>query len=566
MATGDLAGAQRLLSDALADADPRPANANAELAELASLQARVLVGLGEPRAARGWAAYAYAASNRLHGRSDERTVAAAATLAAVLHRVGSWSRAARTYQEVIIELTALDGPESLRVLAAHADLATLEYARGQCQVARDRLADAWELHREVYGDGHPSGIKMLARLGAMQRDCGLAGLAQESLVLAEELCRQHLAVADPLAVQVAALGRADADPEHRCPSHGRGAPIVPAARMPPPGDGPLGPLPEERPLPGDSPLPDDRALPDDRSFPDDGSLAEDGLFPDYGLLPDGRPDADRPQHPAQPGYRPTDLYFPPEPEPEPEPDRSVAEKHPAAGFSPPPAVPTPRLPPEGAAFPERPELFPPDLPADEHEPWWRESSTAQWGGAVPPAVLPLTHLEEADGVRRVEPHGASDGPTDQPSRLLPVPVPRATPPPRHRLPLVVGAVVVLLGTAAVIAGVSRFDGSAPPPPTTDPATEAPAASPSTPPGAVTLTDNQDNVALRWTYPEGGAGPVVVSGGQPGESQTIFANLPAGSTEYVVYGLNGGVDYCFAVAVVWSTETIARSEEVCTNRG
>lgn len=525
MATGDLAGARRLLSDALADADPRPTNASAELAELASLQARVLVGLGDPRAARSWAAYAYAASNHLHGRSDERTVAAAATLAAVLHRVGSWSRAARTYQEVIIELTALDGPESLRVLAAHADLATLEYARGQCQVARDRLADAWELHREVYGDGHPSGIKMLARLGAMQRDCGLAGSAQESLVLAEELCRQYLAVEDPLAVQVAALGRADADPEHRCPSHGRAAPIVPAARTPPPGDGPL---PE-----------------------------------------------DRPQHPAQPGYRPTDLHFPPEPEPEsepepepePEPDRSVAEKHPAAGYSPPPAVPTPRLPPEDAAFPEPPELFPPDFPADEHEPWWRESSTAQWGGAVPPAVLPLTQLEEADGVRRVEPHGVSDPPTDQPSRLLPVPVPRATPPPRHRLPLVVGAVVVLLGTAAVIAGVSRFDGSAPPS-AADPATEAPAApvaSPSAPPGAVTLTDNQDNVALRWTYPEGGAGPVVVSGGQPGESQTIFANLPAGSTEFVVHGLNGGVDYCFAVAVVWSTETIARSEEVCTNR-
>ncbi len=535
MATGDLAGAQRLLSDALADADPRPTNASAELAELASLQARVLVGLGDPQAARGWAAYAYAASNHLHGRSDERTVAAAATLAAVLHRVGSWSRAARIYQEVIIELTALDGPESLRVLAAHADLATLEYARGQCQVARDRLADAWELHREVYGDGHPSGIKMLARLGAMQRDCGLVGSAQESLALAEGLCRQHLAAEDPLAGQVAALGRADADPEHRCAPHGREAPIVPAARTPPPGDGPI--LPEDRPSPGDGPFPDDRPL------PDVAPLAEDG-----------------PQHPSQPGYQPTDLYFPPEP------DRPVAEEHPAAGYSPPPAVPTPRLPLESAAFHQPPEPFPPDSPGSggEYDPWWRESSTEQWGAAVPPAVLPLTHLEEADGVRRIEPHGLPDAPTDEPSRLLPVPVPRATRPSRHRLPLVVGVVVVLLGTAAVIAGVSQFDGS--PPPATKPPTDSPATPAGAPPEAVTLTDNRDNVALRWTYPEGGTGPVVVSGGQPGESQTVFANLPAGSTEFVVYGLNGGDDYCFAVAVVWSTETIARSEEVCTNRG
>ncbi|WP_307850716.1 tetratricopeptide repeat protein, partial [Micromonospora sp. H61] len=241
VSSGDLAGAQQLLSDALTDADPRPANATPELAEAASLQARVLIALGEPHSARGWAAFAYAASTRLHGRADPRTVAAAATLAAVLHRVGSHSRAARLYQEVIIELTAQDGPESLRVLAAHADLATVEYARGQCTVARDRLQDAWELHREVYGDGHPSGIKMLARLGAMQRDCGQFAEAHDNLALARELCRQHLPADDPLATQVAALARAAASPDHACaddPPTARDTPVVPAARVPPHGDGP----------------------------------------------------------------------------------------------------------------------------------------------------------------------------------------------------------------------------------------------------------------------------------------------------------------------------------------
>ncbi len=241
VSSGDLAGAQQLLSDALTDADPRPANATPELAEAASLQARVLIALGEPHSARGWAAFAYAATTRLHGRADPRTVAAAATLAAVLHRVGSHSRAARLYQEVIIELTAQDGPESLRVLAAHADLATVEYARGQCTVARDRLQDAWELHREVYGDGHPSGIKMLARLGAMQRDCGQFAEAHDNLALARELCRQHLPADDPLATQVAALARAAANPDHACadnPPTARDTPVVPAARVPPHGDGP----------------------------------------------------------------------------------------------------------------------------------------------------------------------------------------------------------------------------------------------------------------------------------------------------------------------------------------
>ena len=268
VSAGDLAGAQRLLADALTDADPRPANASPELADAAGLQARVLVALGEPHSARGWAAFAYAAATRLYGRADERTITAAATLAAVLHRVGSDARAARLYSDVIIELTARDGPESMRVLAAHADLATVEYARGQCEVARDRLQDAWELHREVYGDDHPSGIKMLAKLGAMERDCGRYADSHEHLTLAEELCRVHLAADDPLAAQVAALSRA-ARPGPRLaapapaagqrPSAGRpGDAVVPAARVPPAAEGPPEPPPYQPP---EQPLyhPPDRA-------------------------------------------------------------------------------------------------------------------------------------------------------------------------------------------------------------------------------------------------------------------------------------------------------------------
>ncbi|MET7472057.1 tetratricopeptide repeat protein [Micromonospora sp. NPDC005686] len=500
---GDLDGAQRLLADALSDADPRPGNASPELAEAAGLQARVLVALGEPHSARGWAAFAYAASTRLFGRSDERTVTAAATLAAVLHRVGSDARAARLYSDVIIELTARDGPESQQVLAAHADLATVEYARGQCEVARDRLQDAWELHREVYGDGHPSGIKMLAKLGAMERDCGRYADSHEHLTLAEELCRLHLDTDDPLAAQVAGLARAAADPDHVCPAPApepppaRTAPVVPAARVPPATEGP------------------------------------------HDLPPYSPPALDDPVE--------APLYHPP--------GRAAEVAH----------VPTPRAAPEadGDAFDDYP--WPPDRPAEQP---WRPGADP-----LPPAVVGLAD-DEPDGVRRVPP------PPEAPSRYLPVHVPRPPAAPRRArpwLPLVVlgVAVALLLGTIAVIAGVSRVDdGRGTPPPASSapqptsagpPPTTPAAAAPGTPPGRFTLTDRRDSIVLSWTYPAGAEGPVVVAGGRAGQPQGTFATLPAGSADYIAYGLDRTTDYCFTVALVWSTDTVARTGPVCTTR-
>ncbi|MEV5691677.1 tetratricopeptide repeat protein [Micromonospora globbae] len=588
VSTGDLAGAQRLLSDALSDADPRPVNATPDLAEAASLQARVLVALGEPHSARGWAAYAYAAHTRLHGRSDPRTVAAAATLAAVLHRVGAHSRAARLYQDVIIELTAQDGPESLRVLAAHADLATVEYARGQCQVARDRLQDAWELHREVYGDGHPSGIKMLARLGAMQRDCGQFAEAHENLALARELCRQHLPVDDPLAVQVAALARAAANPDHVCAETSpatRDAPVVPSARTPPQGDGPAYPptvpVPrqpvddptgadrawwppehtgDEPPAPAaDAPWPDapvSAGAPDDASWPDDTTPRADTPWPDDPTAADatwsgGWAGADAPW---SDGSAPADAPWPDDARPAGQ-ATSGARAH------------------SGAVAGE----WPPTAYDDGWPPPSRDDGAPET--PVPPAVAGLAG-EEADGVHRVR--RAPEPPSPLlPSTLLPAPVHRPPSPAGRRLvPLVVaGVVVVLLGAAAVIVGFSRVDGDAPPPaqpPATTraaaattaaapPSPAGPTVSPGAPPTGVSLRDNRDNVALRWTYPAGGEGPVVISGGRAGQPKSALTDLPAGTTSFVVYGLSPSNDYCFTVAVVWSTDTVATADEVCTRR-
>lgn len=139
-----------------------------------------------------------------------------------------------------------------------------------------------------------------------------------------------------------------------------------------------------------------------------------------------------------------------------------------------------------------------------------------------------------------------------------------------------GVVVVLLGAAAVIAGVSQVGGGepgAPAPsgtvgsaPATTPTPPEASASPGAPPTGLTLRDNRDNVTLSWEYPAGSEGPVIVSGGRAGQPPSPFADLPAGTDSFVVYGLNRSLDYCFTVAVVWSTEVVARSEQVCTKRG
>nr|BFE69243.1 hypothetical protein GCM10020092_025440 [Actinoplanes digitatis] len=82
---------------------------------------------------------------------------------------------------------------------------------------------------------------------------------------------------------------------------------------------------------------------------------------------------------------------------------------------------------------------------------------------------------------------------------------------------------------------------------------------------MTLKDNRDSVSLTWRYPKGSEGPVLISGGRTGQEQRAFQQLPAGTTDYVVYGLNKQIDYCFTVAVVYTVDQVAASKPVCTRR-
>ena len=172
---------------------------------------------------------------------------------------------------------------------------------------------------------------------------------------------------------------------------------------------------------------------------------------------------------------------------------------------------------------------------------------------------------------------ARRSPPSGPAETLPAPY--VPPPPRRLLPVVVaGVLIVLLGAAAVIAGIALADEQRPPttgdtrpPSTSAPATATappgaatraptppPPAAPGTPPGRVTLVDAGDSVTLRWTYPAGAEGPVVVSAGQATQPPRAIQELPAGTASYVVYGLPPGTDYCFVVSVVYSTQTIGRA--------
>ena len=213
---GDLAGARDVLADALNPADADPQRASADLALAAALHARILIALGDPHAAQTWAGFAHAAEEHLHGPHDERTIAAAATHAAVLQRVGHHGRAAQLYHDLVGELTAADGPASARVLAAEADLATAEHASGQCTAARNRLADAWARHNQAYGEDAPAGIKMLARLAAMERECGHDQESVAHFALAQELCARYLPADHPLGRQVARLAAAGISGRHAC--------------------------------------------------------------------------------------------------------------------------------------------------------------------------------------------------------------------------------------------------------------------------------------------------------------------------------------------------------------
>jgi len=482
---GDLVGARRVLAGVLDQADATdPRTADAELALAAALHARILIALGDAHGARLWATFAHEAEERLHGPRDERTVAAAATHAAVLHRVGHYGRAAQVYERLVTDLTAIDGPDSPRVLAAEADLATAEHAAGHCTSARARLTGAWVRHRHRHGDASPAGIKMLARLGAMERECARDGESAEHLALAQELCARYLPADHPLVRQVAALAVAPASGKHVCGrvEQSTGPASVPFPRRPPVPDPAEG---------GDFPPADAlRPPPDNRPTDPNGTVYQQPLY-----LADVA---------AAPG--------------------DLTGRH-ARADTPPPRA--------GQRFPE----FGPD------------------GRPQPIGTARAATLETPPNSERLLPVR-----TDQP------------PPRRHQPFLLIAVLIAGIAVAIAVVALTLPDANgatgarptvapttaaAAPPPTASAhasASPTPAGEAGAPTG-VKLKDNRDSVALSWVYPKGAEGPVLISGGRSGQPLRAFQQLPAGTTDYMVYGLDDTQNYCFTVSVAYSTDRI-----------
>ncbi|PWK51397.1 fibronectin type III domain-containing protein [Actinoplanes xinjiangensis] len=511
---GDLAGARAVLDDVLRTADADPRRATADLAVAAALHARVLIALGDPESARLWAAFAHSAEERLHGSRDERTIAAAAMHAAVLQRIGQHGRASSVYHDLVGELAAIEGPDSARVLAAEADLATAEHAAGHCTTARARLSRAWRRHRRVHGDAAPAGIKMLARLGAMERECGLDAESAEHLALAGELSARHLTADHPLARQATALVAGRSSGLHTCGRHDStgGRPFRPFPRRPTVTD-PAGSRPAPFPAhaPGQPP-------PDDRPTDPLGTVYPVDEDPD--LLDDETPPDNRPTDPNGTVYQ-QPLY--------------LSDVH--------------RLPGDPTGRHARADT-PPPLPGN------RAPDYGEDGRPLP--------IGTARAGTRTDPPN---------SRRLPV---RTGTGGRSRAghPLLLATVLaggVAAAAAVVILTLPGADGATTPPaqPTTVPAPAGaqPLTATSEPgsPQNVRLRDDGPSVSLQWDYPGDAKGEVLITVARSDRPPVTVAELPAGATDYVVYSLSERYDYCITVAVRRDGQEIAAAAPVCTAR-
>ncbi len=211
----DFPGAQQLLSGLLPSVPADPAGADAEDAEAAVLYAGVLLRLSDPVIARTWGEFAYAAMRRLHGERDRRTLHAIGVLAVTEHRAGLLEQSTRHYQQLITALAAEEGPDGDRALAARADAAIVEHARGLCDTARHALSEVITAHQIRYGATHPVGIRMMIRLAAMWRDCRNPEQAHLTLAKARAYAAE-LPAEDETHTALSNASRAMADHNHQC--------------------------------------------------------------------------------------------------------------------------------------------------------------------------------------------------------------------------------------------------------------------------------------------------------------------------------------------------------------
>lgn len=534
----DFPAAQQLLRDQLALAHQDPRHADAAEADTAALYAGVLLHLGEPHAARSWAAYAHAAAQALHGDLDRHTLHALGVLAVCMHRTGALDRAADLYRDLIRDLSVADGPDADRTLSARADAAVVEHARGSCADGRRQLSEALAAHVSRHGPGHPVNLRMTIRLAGMWRDCGDFDQAHDLLAGVRAQAAALPAGDDVHRLLQAAL-HARARTDHRC---GTAPSEDEAGRAHDPGPGVLPVLiPQADDLiPGPHQPAPQSAEPDE--WPDDEIFERFDDSARQARIRHSGPSAAPPRHPDDADTDLDDLlgFGSPARDADPAGSGRPARQADPGGFG---------APASGRAggAPDR-------------------ARTPDRAGADVGQAIPARHL--APGRPYVPADPAYPIATTPPPGLL-VPQ-RSVPPPRRRLGGGAAALAVVAAVVAIVALVGTFilagggdAGEATPSPAVTASGPAPSAPP--PVTGLAVADLGTRLRITWSYPEGATAAVVLSAAPAGQPMRALQSLPAGTETVTLPGFDANRDYCVTVTLAYSADQTVMAPPVCTDR-
>jgi hypothetical protein len=187
-----------------------------DIADAARLYAGVLISLGESYSALLYSTYAHKATRLLDKPTSLRAIQADLIHAFVLRATARLGDSVTLYRDVVQRLAQRFGPAGRPALAGRADMAVAMHAAGACKEAGKTLHRTYVSHREAFGAADPQGIRMLAKLGVMARDCGGFELAHQYFDEAKARCAQHFSYTDPLSRHVTTAARASSDPAHTC--------------------------------------------------------------------------------------------------------------------------------------------------------------------------------------------------------------------------------------------------------------------------------------------------------------------------------------------------------------
>jgi hypothetical protein len=458
--------------------------------------------------------------------------------------------AARDLLEPAADVAAIRlGPDDPAVVETQRRLATVHREMGELTSARRVLEEALDGGLLALGDADPLILLISAELGAIADELGNKHEARRNLARVARFGPGVLGADHPyvrtsqryLGMEVPPVRVTTTAPEPDW--YPADAPAGSGAGAEGAGEVPPAVVPVEpgvyRPAPREDP-----AVVDEQVARDEQVASGRGAV----WATDQTTVADRPPVPGRPGPIPVQPTGPTQPGTMPNRPGSVPTQPGAPaqpGMPAHPGVPNPPGMPGRPAGPVGPGTMPSQRPADG---WYAAPAAPDRRAAAP--------YPEDPGA--TEPYDwAAPGAHWDGDRF-------AGPRRRSRGPLIAMALITLVVVAAgVVIGIVAFhrpsaSGTASPATSSAPVHVAPTD--------VRLRDDGVSVTLTWADPTSGRVPFLIAGGRAGQAAQPFQTLPAGQTTYTLNALNPAVDYCFTVVAVYSTNELATSALVCTQRG